>query len=90
MEILAKLNKNQKQAALITDGPELILAGAGSGKTRVLVAKVINLIVNHKVDPEQIVMITFTNKAAKEMKSEKRKTKIPKHLKKRAMKQGKK
>lgn len=68
MDILAKLNKNQKQAALLAQGPELILAGAGSGKTRVLVAKVVNLIVNHNVDPDSIVMITFTNKAAKEMK----------------------
>jgi DNA helicase-2/ATP-dependent DNA helicase PcrA len=68
MDILAKLNKNQKQAAVLADGPELILAGAGSGKTRVLVAKVVNLIVKHNVDPESIIMITFTNKAAKEMK----------------------
>jgi len=51
------------------DGPSIILAGAGSGKTRVLVSKVLYLISQKKVDPKSIVMITFTNKAAGEMKN---------------------
>ncbi len=66
--LLSQLNKNQKEAVQITSGPSVILAGAGSGKTRVLVAKVIYLAKHEKVDPKSIVMITFTNKAAKEMK----------------------
>lgn len=66
--ILSKLNPQQQEAVKHTEGPSLVLAGAGSGKTRVLVAKVIYLIKEKKVDPKSIVMITFTNKAAKEMK----------------------
>lgn len=62
------LNERQKKAVLHINGPSVILAGAGSGKTRVLVNKVVNLIQNHKVFPEEILMITFTNKAASEMK----------------------
>lgn len=62
------LNEKQKEAVLYIKGPSVILAGAGSGKTRVLVNKVVNLIQNHKVDPRSIIMITFTNKAASEMK----------------------
>ncbi|GAB4219086.1 MAG: DNA helicase PcrA [Candidatus Microgenomates bacterium] len=68
-DILKNLNSSQKQAVLYTQGPSIILAGAGSGKTRVLIAKVINLIKNHQVDPKKILMITFTNKAAAEMKN---------------------
>lgn len=56
------------QAVKIVEGPSVILAGAGSGKTRVLIHKVLNLIENHHVDSRSIVMITFTNKAAREMK----------------------
>lgn len=67
--ILTQLNHQQKDAALYNGGSSVILAGAGSGKTRVLIAKVINLIENHHVDPNSILMITFTNKAANEMKS---------------------
>ncbi|MCL4363939.1 UvrD-helicase domain-containing protein [Patescibacteria group bacterium] len=67
--ILNNLNPQQKEAALLEKGSSIILAGAGSGKTRVLVAKVINLIKNHRVDPKSILMITFTNKAASEMKA---------------------
>jgi DNA helicase-2/ATP-dependent DNA helicase PcrA len=67
-KILESLNKKQKEAAFWVDGSSLILAGAGSGKTRVLVAKVIYLIKEKKVSPSSIVMITFTNKAASEMK----------------------
>lgn len=62
------LNKEQQKAVKHTKGASIILAGAGSGKTRVLVNKVVNLINRHKVKPSQIVMITFTNKAAGEMK----------------------
>lgn len=67
-DILKHLNDRQKEAVVTTSGPSVILAGAGSGKTRVLVSKVLYLITEKKVDPGSIVMITFTNKAAKEMK----------------------
>lgn len=67
-DIFLNLNKEQTEAVKIIDKPSIILAGAGSGKTRVLVSKVLNLILNHKVSGRKIVMITFTNKAAKEMK----------------------
>lgn len=66
-KLLDSLNKNQKQAVLHKNGPAVILAGAGSGKTRVLIHKVLYLI-DSGVDPKSIVMITFTNKAAEEMK----------------------
>ncbi|MCR4285964.1 MAG: UvrD-helicase domain-containing protein, partial [Candidatus Kaiserbacteria bacterium] len=62
-DILKGLNKEQLQAVQNVQGPAVILAGAGSGKTRVLIHKVLNLIQNHNVNPHQIVMITFTNKA---------------------------
>jgi DNA helicase-2/ATP-dependent DNA helicase PcrA len=66
--IFKHLNKEQKEAASYVKGSSIIMAGAGSGKTRVLVHKVLNLIKNHQVDEDSIVMITFTNKAANEMK----------------------
>jgi len=65
--LLNDLNPQQQEAVKKINGPSLILAGAGSGKTRVLVYKVLNLLEN-KVDSKEIVMITFTNKAANEMK----------------------
>ncbi|HMO01720.1 MAG TPA: UvrD-helicase domain-containing protein [Oligoflexia bacterium] len=69
MDILEeKLNSEQLLAARHATGPLLILAGAGSGKTRVLTYRVFNLITNHKVAPAAIMAITFTNKAAGEMK----------------------
>ncbi len=66
--ILNKLNEEQKKAVLATDGPTIILAGAGSGKTRVLVHKVLYLIQEKHIAPHNILMMTFTNKAAGEMK----------------------
>jgi len=68
MRILNFLNPEQKEAVIHTDGPTIILAGAGSGKTRVLVFKVVYLIVDKGIPPSQILMVTFTNKAAGEMK----------------------
>ncbi len=62
------LNDKQKEAVLYNDGPLLILAGAGSGKTKVLTTKIAYLIEEKKVSPYQILAITFTNKAAMEMK----------------------
>ncbi len=67
-DILKDLNEEQKKAVLNTDGPMIILAGAGSGKTRVLTYKVIHLIQEKNIDPQNILMVTFTNKAANEMK----------------------
>lgn len=62
------LNHAQLQAVSHTTGPSIVLAGAGSGKTRVLISKVLYLITQKKIKPDEIVMITFTNKAAAEMK----------------------
>ena len=68
LNYLDKLNDNQKKAVLNVDGPCLIVAGAGSGKTRVLTTRVVHIIKEKKAWPNQILSVTFTNKAAKEMK----------------------
>lgn len=67
-DILNTLNPEQKEAVLTTDGPLIILAGAGSGKTRVLIHKVLYLMQEKSIKGEHILMVTFTNKAASEMK----------------------
>ncbi len=66
---LDNLNKRQKEAVVEPHGPMLILAGAGSGKTHTLTSRIAYLIQERGVDPRSILAITFTNKAAKEMKS---------------------
>ena len=66
---LAGLNKNQEQAIINLDGPCLIVAGAGSGKTRVLTSRVAHIIKEKKAWPNQILCVTFTNKAAREMQN---------------------
>ena len=66
-EYLKNLNKAQKEAVLHLDGPLLIVAGAGSGKTKVLTTRIANIIKEKKAFPSQILAVTFTNKAAKEM-----------------------
>jgi DNA helicase-2/ATP-dependent DNA helicase PcrA len=66
MNLLSALNPKQQEAVVKTDGHILILAGAGSGKTRVLTVKVAYLILKKMVEPERIIMLTFTNKAAAE------------------------
>ena len=68
-KLIESLNKEQKNAVLSTEGPNLIVAGAGSGKTRVLTRRLIHIINQRKAYPNQILCVTFTNKAAKEMQN---------------------
>jgi DNA helicase-2/ATP-dependent DNA helicase PcrA len=68
-DYLENLNKAQKEAVLHIDGPLLIVAGAGSGKTKVLTSRIAHIIKEKKAFPNQILSVTFTNKAAKEMQN---------------------
>ena len=69
LEYLKNLNEQQKEAVSYLNGPLLIVAGAGSGKTKVLASRIVHIIKQKKAFPNQIIAVTFTNKAAKEMQN---------------------
>jgi len=75
-KLIDTLNKEQKDAVLSTEGPNLIVAGAGSGKTKVLTTRLIHIINQKKAFSNQVLCVTFTNKAAKEMQN-----RVLKHIK---------